>query len=154
MSLIQRRLSPRRVFFGAMVGGGVLLIGAATMSTLVLASLWIAGFGLCAGTVYVLGFSMLQGEVSDELRGRIFATLYAATRLCLFLALVVAPVVATVLDGLSRSLVGPEGHGGGSKRVPAWRPPHLVARRPGHPGGGHARPPFLPRRWRSCRGPE
>ena len=106
VSLVQRRLSHRRVFLGAVVVGGVMLIGAASMSTLVLASLWIAGFGVCAGTVYVLGFSMLQSEVSDELRGRIFATLYASTRLCLFLALVVAPFVATMLDGLSRSVIG------------------------------------------------
>jgi dTMP kinase len=48
---------------------------------------------------------MLQSEVTDELRGRVFATLYACTRLCLFLALVVAPLVATALDGISRATV-------------------------------------------------
>jgi dTMP kinase len=106
VTLLQRRLSLRRVFTGAVFIGGVMLIGAATMSQLVLASLWIAGFGACTGTAYVLGFSMLQSEVSDELRGRIFATLYACTRLCLFLALVVAPFISTVLDGMSRSAVG------------------------------------------------
>ena len=67
-----------------------------------MASLMIAGFGVCAGSVYVLGFSILQSEVGDELRGRVFATLYASTRLCLFLALVVAPLATGVLDGLSR----------------------------------------------------
>jgi dTMP kinase len=63
-------------------------------------------FGLCTGAAYVLGFSLLQSEVSDELRGRIFATLYTSTRLCLFLALVVSPFLSTLFDGLSRSLVG------------------------------------------------
>jgi dTMP kinase len=106
VGLVQRHLPPRRTFLAAVVAGGVSLIGGAAMSTLVLASLWIAAFGICTGTVYVLGFSMLQSEVSDELRGRVFATLYACTRLCLFLALVVAPFVATMFDSLSRSLVG------------------------------------------------
>jgi dTMP kinase len=106
VTLLQRRLSHRRVFLGAVFVGGAMLIGGASMSELFLASLWIAGFGACTGTAYVLGFSMLQSEVSDDLRGRIFATLYACTRLCLFLALVVAPFIATALDGLSRSLIG------------------------------------------------
>jgi dTMP kinase len=106
VTLLQRHLSHRRVFTGAVFVGGVMLIGGATMSQLILASVWIAGFGACTGTAYVLGFSMLQSEVSDELRGRIFATLYACTRLCLFLALVVAPFISTVLDGVSSSAVG------------------------------------------------
>jgi dTMP kinase len=47
---------------------------------------------------------MLQTEVSDQLRGRVFATLYTSTRLCLFLALIVSPFLSTLFDGLSRSL--------------------------------------------------
>jgi dTMP kinase len=105
VSLIQKRLPHGRVFLGAAFAGGVFLMASASMWTLALASLWIVGFGLCAGTVYVLGFSMLQSEVTDELRGRVFATLYASTRLCLFLALVVAPVLATGLDGISVATV-------------------------------------------------
>jgi dTMP kinase len=105
VSLIQKRLPHGRVFFGAAFAGGGFLIASASMSRLVLASSWIVGFGLCAGTVYVLGFSMLQSEVTDELRGRVFATLYASTRLCLFLALVVAPVLSTALDGISVATV-------------------------------------------------
>jgi dTMP kinase len=105
ISLIQKRLPHGRVFLASAFAGGAFLIASASMSGLALASLWIVGFGLCAGTVYVLGFSMLQSEVTDELRGRVFATLYASTRLCLFLALVVAPVLATALDGLSVATV-------------------------------------------------
>jgi dTMP kinase len=103
VSLVQKRLPHGRVFLGAAFTGGVCLIVAASMAKLLAASLWIVGFGLCTGTVYVLGFSLLQSEVTDELRGRVFATLYASTRLCLFLALVVAPVLATGLDGISRA---------------------------------------------------
>src|SRR5207245_1909827 len=100
VSLVQKRLPHEQVFLGAAFTGGVCLIVAASMAKLVAASLWIVGFGLCTGAVYVLGFSLLQSEVTDELRGRVFATLYASTRLCLFLALVVAPVLATGLDGI------------------------------------------------------
>jgi dTMP kinase len=113
VSLIQKRLPHGRVFLASAFAGGAFLIASASMSQLALASLWIVGFGLCAGAVYVLGFSMLQGEVTDELRGRVFATLYACTRLCLFLALVVAPLVATALDGISRAAVNRRVHLGG-----------------------------------------
>jgi dTMP kinase len=113
VSLIQKRLPPAHAFLGAAFAGGAFLIASASMSRLVLASLWITGFGLCAGTVYVLGFSMLQSEVSDELRGRVFATLYSSTRLCLFLALVVAPVLATGLDGISAAAINRRIHLGG-----------------------------------------
>jgi len=122
VSLVQKRLPHGQVFLVAVLAGGTALIVAATMSRLVLASAWIAGFGVCAGTVYVLGFSMLQEEVSDELRGRIFATLYASTRLCLFLALVVAPVLSTLLDGLSGAVVDRKiGVAGASVALPGVR---------------------------------
>ena len=45
--------------------------------------LFVGGMGVCAGAVYVLGFTILQENVEDELRGRIFATLYTLSRLCL-----------------------------------------------------------------------
>ena len=43
--------------------------------------------GACAGTSYVTGFTVLQENVSDELRGRTFATLYTVIRLCLLISL-------------------------------------------------------------------
>jgi len=110
VGLVQKRLPHGGVFLASVLAGGALLIVAASMSELALASLCIAGFGVCAGSVYVLGFSMLQSEVDDDLRGRIFATLYTSTRLCLFLALVVAPFLSTVLDDASRSLFGRQIH--------------------------------------------
>jgi dTMP kinase len=89
-------------------------MAAASMSTLAFASLCIAGFGVCTGTAYVLGFSMLQTEADDDLRGRIFATLYVCTRLCLFLALVVAPFLSTAFDDASQSLLGSKVHVAGA----------------------------------------
>ncbi len=34
------------------------------------------GIGICAGAVYVLGFTLLHENVDDDLRGRIFSTFY------------------------------------------------------------------------------
>ena len=57
--------------------------------------------GVCAGAVYVLGFTILQENVDDELRGRIFAALYTLSRLCLLISLALAPLLAGLLDRLS-----------------------------------------------------
>jgi dTMP kinase len=65
------------------------------------ACVFVACLGVAAGSVYVLGFTILQTNVSDELRGRIFATLYTLVRFCMLLALTVAPILSQVLDGFS-----------------------------------------------------
>ena len=78
---------------------------ASSMSSLGLCLTFIAGMGVCAGAVYVLGFTILQENVEDELRGRIFATLYTLSRLCLLISLSLAPLLAGLLDNLSRGLV-------------------------------------------------
>ena len=61
--------------------------------------------GVCAGAVYVLGFTILQENVEDELRGRIFAALYTLSRLCLLISLSLAPLLAGLLDNLSKRLL-------------------------------------------------
>jgi dTMP kinase len=105
LTVVEKRVSHRRMFFRSMFVAGACLLAAASFSSLALSGLFIVALGLCAGSVYVLGFSLLQREVDDELRGRIFATLYTSTRLSLFLALIVAPFLTTLFDGLSKSLV-------------------------------------------------
>ncbi len=104
VSIMQNRLPHLLVFQVSVFAGGVTLMLSASMWRLPLAALATAGFGVCAGSVYVLGFSLLGAEVSDDLRGRIFAALYTSTRLCLFLALVVAPFVSALVDDVSRAL--------------------------------------------------
>jgi len=106
VSVIQKRIPHSRTFVAVAYGGGGFLIAAASMSSLWLSSVFIVGLGICAGAVYVLGFSLLQSEVSDELRGRVFATLYTSTRLSLFLALLIPGFVSDRLDGLSKLLFG------------------------------------------------
>jgi dTMP kinase len=60
--------------------------------------------GICAGAVYVLGFTILQENVEDELRGRTFATLYTLSRLCMLISLSLAPLVSRLFDDLSNAL--------------------------------------------------
>jgi dTMP kinase len=86
---------PREVVFEvSLMSCGALLGLAASFSSLAPATFVVALVGGCAGTAYVTGFTELQETVHDEIRGRTFATLYTVIRLCLLLALVVAPLWA------------------------------------------------------------
>ena len=81
---------------------------AASMSHLTPALLFVAGVGLCAGAVYVLGFTILHERVADELRGRIFSSLYTLVRFCLLLSFAAGPLLADRLGALSDSLLDGE----------------------------------------------
>jgi dTMP kinase len=71
------------------------------MSTLALAALFVAVLGVCAGSVYVLGFTLLHESVDDDLRGRIFSALYTLVRFCVLVAFAVGPFMSDLLDKLS-----------------------------------------------------
>jgi hypothetical protein len=60
---------------------------------------------MCAGAVYVLGFTLLHESVDDELRGRIFGALYILVRFCVLLAFAVGPLLSDLLDRASVRLV-------------------------------------------------
>lgn len=105
LSVIQRRLPQGRVFVAAVFGAGAAMISGAAMSSLRLAIVFVWLLGVCAGAVYVLGFTILQREVADDIRGRIFSTFNALTRLCLLLAFVLSPLLSSLFDKLSDSLV-------------------------------------------------
>jgi dTMP kinase len=106
LSFVQNRLPKERAFVAALFASGGSLLAGASMGHLGLASVFVAMLGLAAGAVYVLGFTILQTNVDDELRGRTFATLYALIRLCLLLALSIAPLISDLLDRASRHAVG------------------------------------------------
>lgn len=94
------KLSYSKVFAGSLIGAGVCLFLAATMSKLPLVLMFITGLGFLAGPVYVLGFTLLQQEVINSMRGRVFAALFALTRLCLLISLLLAPLLTTLFDRL------------------------------------------------------
>jgi dTMP kinase len=100
LSALQRRIPKERLFPWAVLGAGAALITAASMSTVPLALLFVGVMGIFAGGVYVMGFTLVQENVSDSIRGRVFATLYTTVRLCLVIALTVGPLLAAAIDSL------------------------------------------------------
>jgi dTMP kinase len=108
LSIFQKRLPKPEVFAGSVFVAGVSLLIAASMSTLLPAALFVMFVGVCAGSVYVLGFTLLHESVDDDLRGRIFGALYILIRFCVLLAFAVGPLLADLLDRLSNTLVDRE----------------------------------------------
>ncbi len=104
LSFFQRRLRPEPVFIGSVFASAVCISLGATSGSMFPAVLWVFGLGLCAGAVYVLGFTILQTNVDDALRGRTFATLYTLIRVCLLLAFTLAPILSRLLGSLSLTL--------------------------------------------------
>jgi len=100
VSVLQRHLPKERVFSAAVLTAGVCLFAATSTTTLTPAAILIFGLGVCAGTAYVLGFTLLHESVDDALRGRIFASLNTLVRLCLVSAFALGPFLTGVLDTL------------------------------------------------------
>jgi len=100
-SVTQSRMSAERVFAACLIGAGATLMTASSVDRLSLAVPLVAGVGVLAGPVYVLGFTLLHQNVANEMRGRIFAALLVLVRLCLLIALAAAPLLSDLLDPLS-----------------------------------------------------
>ncbi len=100
LSFLQRKLRPEPVFIGAVFASAVCISLGAASGSMAPAVLWVFGLGVCGGAVYVLGFTILQTNVDDALRGRTFATLYTLVRVCLLLAFTVAPILSRLLGSL------------------------------------------------------
>ena len=62
--------------------------------------------GVFVGPVYVLGFVLLQEEVDDDLRGRVFSSLNTLVRLCVLVSMVAGPLLAAGLRSVVRVAVG------------------------------------------------
>ena len=70
-----------------------------------LSAIGVFGLGLGAGAVYVLGFTLLQENTDDDLRGRTFTTFLTLVRLCVLGAMVLGPTVSALLNPVMESLV-------------------------------------------------
>jgi dTMP kinase len=108
LSVFQRHIPKARVFTASLFVAGASLIVAASTSALEFAALFVAIMGVCAGSVYVLGFTLLHESVDDELRGRVFSALYTLVRFCVLIAFAVGPFLSALLERLSQNLVGGE----------------------------------------------
>lgn len=105
LSVLQRKLPHQKAFVWAVLGAGVSIVAGASMSDLPTALFFVALLGVFAGSIYVLGFTILQSNVEDEVRGRIFAVLNTLVRFCLLLAFAIAPFLSSLLDSISHRLV-------------------------------------------------
>lgn len=101
LTVRQNRLHKERVFQAAVFGAGACLFVATSMWTLIGSALLVGGLGVCAGTVYVLGITLLQENATEELRARVFAGLFTLVRSSVMLALLLGPALALFLNGLS-----------------------------------------------------
>lgn len=108
VSAVQRSLPKETVFPFMVMGAGISLFLGVSMSSFWLAVMGVLGLGLFAGSTYVLGFTLLQEHTEAELRGRIFTTLLTLVRLCVLLALLLGPILATIFNGFARAATGDE----------------------------------------------
>ena len=90
---VAREVSRRRVFGLAIVLAGGCLALMAVMPHVVLAMVAVLGVGFGAGVGYLAGITLLGSEVSDEMRGRIFAFIQSMVRVVMILALAAVPVL-------------------------------------------------------------
>jgi len=91
------QFSRRRLFGAALTSAGFLLIALSLLQNLVLAIFVVVILGFFSGVSWVTGFTMLGMEVTDELRGRVFAFIQSLVRVSLVGVLAVAPLAAAAI---------------------------------------------------------
>jgi dTMP kinase len=91
------QFSRRRTFGAALVVASLCLVVISIVPNLVLAIIFTVLLGAFAGVSWVTGYTLLGGEVEDEIRGRTFAFVFTLTRISLVLVLAVAPIVAAAI---------------------------------------------------------
>jgi len=89
LSALQRRLNKEHGFIGAVFGAGICLLLAVSTANTFWNLAGVFAMGICAGSVYVLGFTLLHEHVEEQLRGRVFSALYTLVRFCLLLSITV-----------------------------------------------------------------
>ncbi|MCB1249597.1 MAG: MFS transporter [Acidimicrobiales bacterium] len=102
VSTLQKRVDNQRIFpFLLYIAGAVLFLAASVHSLgAVLALVFV--MGAAVGPTYVLGYSILHANVDDDLRGRVFAALNTMVRFCVFIALILGPLLTTFFDSVAR----------------------------------------------------
>ena len=100
MTALGRRIERRQAVFALalVVTGGAIALAAFT-STVAGAAGWVFLAGAGTGVAYVTGFTHLHAVITDDIRGRTFAVLYAAVRVALLVSFGLAGVGAAALDG-------------------------------------------------------
>ncbi len=99
VTLWGRRIEQREPLFAvALLATGVAIVVAAFTSTVWGAAGWVLLAGLGTGVAYVTGFTHLHTVVTDDIRGRTFATLFGSARLALLISIALASVGEAALN--------------------------------------------------------
>ncbi|HEV7757980.1 MAG TPA: MFS transporter [Acidimicrobiales bacterium] len=106
VSTRQATINKEKAFVVSVFGAGIALLVGVSMTTLFFAAVLVAAMGVFAGSSYVLGFTLLQENVDDELRGRVFAGVYILVRMCVLLSMAIGPILVDPLNGLSELVFG------------------------------------------------
>jgi dTMP kinase len=119
VSALQKKVPKTTVFTGSLFTAGIALFLAASSSTLPVAFAFVLLMGISVGPVYVIGYALLQQEVDDDMRGRVFSSLNTLVRLCILISMVAGPLLAALLGGISNALFDSEITIGG---ITIWLP--------------------------------
>ena len=85
---------------------GLAIVFTALSTHVAAAASWTFVAGVGTGVAYVTGFTHLHSVVTDEIRGRAFAALFAAARAALLVSFGLAGIGAVALDGLMPGRLG------------------------------------------------
>jgi dTMP kinase len=107
MTLNGKRIIRRELIFGLalFITGGTIGL-TALANTVPGAAAWVLVAGAGSGVAYVSGFTHLHAVVTDDIRGRTFAALYAAARAALLISFALAGLGAAALEGQLPGLLG------------------------------------------------
>lgn len=94
---VAERFGRMRVFAPGIGLGGLFTIITALMPSVWTAAAGAFGVGLGAGLAFVTGYTQLQVDAGDQVRGRAFAAFNTGVRLAIFAALVIAPALVGVI---------------------------------------------------------
>jgi dTMP kinase len=101
-----RNFSRLRLFGLSITVGGVALALLALLPNLSLAVLWTVPVGAFAGIAWVVGYTLLGGEVDDSIRGRTFALVQSLVRIVMLLVIAAAPVIAGAIGAHRFNVIG------------------------------------------------
>lgn len=98
---VSERLNRPWVFGRMVLVAGLALLAATVVSQLWLVITLLGVVGAAVGVIYILGFTIIQETVDDDMRGRVFAAFYSLARAGVLVAMVAAPALAVFFDRIT-----------------------------------------------------
>ena len=112
MNVVGRLVEKDKLLYLSMFGAAACLLVLAASPSIWVAAVLAIPMGLGVGLAWVSGYTLLQENVTDEYRGRTFATLTVWARMTLFGALVAFPALSAA--------IGPTTLHVGGNRIALW----------------------------------